>query len=272
MKKYIIQFLVGVIFVGLVAEIYFRYVDPDGLYHYLSVWENLPVEPAPHGYVFKQGVYNLGRWQVTINADGFRHLDTKESNCKIALIGDSVTFGWGVSDGLIWAQLLANEADATILMRSHPSYNIDNIKAVYGELEALGDIDGYIYLMVANDAQGAVSADRFDEYATKRTALEYRFLYMQRVANRVTPPENIPHFKEQFMQMTSDKMLTIGVQSSAPFIQAVQDITPYWIVPSMHTVSLSDGHANAEGNAEMYAQIRTYALPFIEAVCIDHRT
>ncbi len=251
----------------ILLELTLRYVDADGLYGYLSAWETLKVKEASHGYLFVPDTYHLKTWDVTIDSDGFRHINTRISDCNIALIGDSVTFGWGVSDGKIWAQLLADNTDATIIMRAQPSYNIDNIRAVYDELSALGGIDGYIYLMVANDAQKAVTAERFKEYRDKRTAIEYRFLYLQRTANRVTPPEDIPHFREQYALMNSDKMLTIGVQSNAPFIQTVQDITPYWINPSNKTVSRIDGHANAEGNAELYAQIKPYADDLIKKVC-----
>ncbi len=267
MKRFIISITWVILTLLGLSELSLRYIDPDGLYGYLSAWETLKVMPSSHGYLFVPSTYHLRAWDVTIASDGFRHIDTVKSDCKVALIGDSVTFGWGVSDGAIWAQLIADNTDATILMRSQPSYNIDNIKAVYDELSALGDIDGYIYLMVANDAQNAVQAERFKEYDIERTAIEYRLLYLMRRTNLVTPIEDIPHFRDTHAQMTGDNLITIGVQSNAPFIQAVQDITPYWINPSIHTVSRADGHANAQGNGELYAQIAPVALPFIDKVC-----
>ncbi len=269
MKKYIIQFLVGVLFLLLSSEVYLRYVDSDGLYHYLSAWEHLQIEPAPHGYVFKQGDYDLKRWQATIGADGFRHLNTKQSDCSIALIGDSMTFGWGVNNDQTWAQLLANEANATILMRSQPSYNIGNIKAVYDNVQA----DGYIYLVFQNDGEPDTKYQAYQGlFGVAKSALQYRIEYLQYVERKRQTISDVPRFLDLLGQMQSDKMLVMGVDSNHPFIQAIHTSIPYWITPSRHVVSRTDGHANAEGNAEMYEQIRTYALPFIEAVCIDHRT
>ncbi len=268
MKRFIISITWAILTLLGLSELSLRYIDTDGLYSYLSAWETLKVMPASHGYLFVPSTYHLKAWDVTIASDGFRHLDTVKSDCKVALIGDSVTFGWGVSDGAIWAQLLADNTDATILMRAQPSYNIGNIKAVYDELSALGDIDGYIYLMFQNDAEPDSHYEWYaDLYGVQKTAIEYRLDYLQYIERKKKVVSDIPRFLDLFNQMASDKMLTIGMQSNAPFIQAVQDITPYWIVPSMHTVSRSDGHANAEGNGELYAQIALIALPFIDKVC-----
>src|SRR5688572_13884306 len=79
-----------------------RYLDDAALYVYVH---------RARGYVMLPGVYQFSNWQVTILSDTSRAVPATNTSapCTLALIGDSVTFGQGVSDGDTWANLMAKE-------------------------------------------------------------------------------------------------------------------------------------------------------------------
>lgn len=125
------------------------WIDPTG-------WVNMLVDhntiashslPSPDGLRYEPGNYRLRQYRVTIGLDGFRAVpDSQLSQCRIAFVGDSVTFGSG-SD-ISFVELLAPELPAQVINAGIIGYNAANILAELSMVQA----DGYIWLVVPNDA------------------------------------------------------------------------------------------------------------------------
>lgn len=265
MKRLIVSTSWVILVTAFLLEATLRLIDPFGAYAYRSAWETLRTRPDTFGYTFVPDTYHLRGWSATINADGYRAMNSATSDCDIAVIGDSATFGWGVNDSDTWVQLLA---DSTPLVHFDnyglPAYNIGNISALYASLRDSSMYDGYIYLIVPNDAQKDATYTR--PSAEPMTAIEYYLASYNVEQSRGKVPEDIARFRTLFNAMKADNMLSMRLENNSVFYNAIADIAPL-SVGYTHKVSKADPHANAEGNAELYAQIEPLALPFIDKVC-----
>jgi hypothetical protein len=90
----------------LLLESGLRIVNPWGmeLFHWLPYHMQGMVDHPQLGYVHPRSVsYRLGSNVVTLNSNGLRDkeiaYDKPAGEKRVLLLGDSVTFGWGVSDG-----------------------------------------------------------------------------------------------------------------------------------------------------------------------------
>ncbi len=265
MKRLIIMSSWVILGTTFLLEVMLRFVDPYGAYAYRSAWETLRTRPDTFGYTFVPDVYHLKAWSVSINAQGYRQLDSALSDCNIALIGDSATFSWGVNDSDTWAQLLA---DNTPLVHFYnyglPAYNIGNISALYASLRDSSVFDGYIYLIVPNDAQKDATYTRTS--AEPKTAIGYYLTAYNIEQSRGKVPEDIERFRRLFTAMQSDNLLSMRLENNSAFYSAIADIAPL-SVGYTHKVSKADPHANKEGNVELYAQIKPLADDLIKRVC-----
>src|SRR5688572_9029835 len=91
-----------VLFTLVLIEILLRSVDPWGLYYFqdLEVMGNTIFQADPvRGYLMPDGDYTFTRWRAHIR-DGGRVLPATniQADCTIAILGDSVAFGYGVND------------------------------------------------------------------------------------------------------------------------------------------------------------------------------
>lgn len=246
----------------IATEAFLRYVDYDGVYHYLSAWETLKMRYAVDGYRFETGHYNLGRWAVTIDNSGFRQTETKTSDCKVAFLGDSVTFGWGANDADTFVQLYANESPYTVLNRGLNGYNIGNLSELYKQLKA----DAIIYLVVSNDAdlnQAGYNGNR----TTIQSAIYYRLMWSNIVAERPKRKKDFDRYKRLFATMDRGDMLTIRLDDNSPFMQSIADIVPLRVSSVYPMVSLTDAHPNKDGHKMLYDAMRPYIDDFIAQRC-----
>lgn len=96
---------------------------------------------------------------VRINADGFRGADfvpPPPGQPRVALIGDSVTFGNGCPEegtlaAAVASQLAAQGRPAQVLDCGIPAYNADNVAVLLRERVLALHPDRVVYVMVAND-------------------------------------------------------------------------------------------------------------------------
>ena len=95
---------------------------------------------------------------VAIDARGFRD-EKKDADVRIALLGDSITFGWGVRYGQRFSEIL-EDAWSTALGRSvelintgHGNYNTAQEHAMLEEAFAREPIAGVIQVWYVNDAE-----------------------------------------------------------------------------------------------------------------------
>ncbi len=265
MKRLIIMTSWVILVTAFLLEATLRLIDPFGAYAYRSAWETLRTRPDTFGYTFVPDTYHLRGWSATINAEGYRAMNSPTNDCDIAVIGDSATFGWGVNDSDTWVQLLA---DSTPLVHFDnyglPAYNIGNVSALYASLRDSSAYDGYIYLIVPNDAQKDATYTK--PSTPEKLAMSYYLDWYNVERTRGQVPEDIARFRMLFNAMKADDLLSIRLENNSAFYSAIADVAPLSVTYT-HKVSKSDPHANELGNIELYQQIKPLADDLLKKVC-----
>lgn len=172
------------------ASIFIVFVVLEGGYRlYLTVFSPIIIY-TPDGAKFNPnsiGKYKGGR--VSIDKYGFRNgIDqaTWGKSRKILLIGDSVGFGYGVSDEFTISHLLNEESGTRslgFLSMCHPGWDTPRIRdLLYQQGEELGPWELIIWIYYINDAKTSTSykPPLIDKSAVKQMNLTGRmqwFLY-----------------------------------------------------------------------------------------------
>ena len=153
----------------LTVEWGLRIVKPFGVefYHILPYHMQGMVDDAELGYRHPESVtYMLGSNQVKINANGLRDEEipyTKSTDEKrILVLGDSVTFGWGVSQGETFSDsmepLLHEQTGEQwqVINSGVNGYNTEQ-EATFLRIEGMRYSPDYVLLIyVSNDAEPVV--------------------------------------------------------------------------------------------------------------------
>jgi len=150
---------------GTVALIEFllALVDPWGMHYFVDLAKmgnETFVADDERGYIIPDGTHNYTRWTASIE-DGARVLPdqiaTSDANCRIAILGDSVAFGYGVNDTDVWLNDLAQQfPDVYFANYGVPRYNSTNVLMTYNTID---DYNGYLYLIINNDLQPALDVE-----------------------------------------------------------------------------------------------------------------
>jgi lysophospholipase L1-like esterase len=269
-RRIIIGVLVGIIVTFYAAAAVVRWLDPWGVGRLKTDQLNLALMFSPDAdrfYKLTSGEYQFSNWSMTVNPDGSRRVTNTNLNagCTIALLGDSVTMAWGVSDEETWASLLAEQyPDVHLVNTAVTGYDLRQIYSVYQATEA----DGYFYLMVSNDAEMRDSWQRPDE--TEPVAWQWPSLtdYLDTYLNvhyrLYASSDNFPVFDALWEQLAADDtLLAVGLtkhhlveRTGVPFIPMYR-----------HQISYIDGHANAEGNREIANALAPYFQQLKTQVC-----
>jgi hypothetical protein len=113
----------------LLLEAGLRLVNPWGMdfFHWLPYHMQGMVDHPDLGYTHPRSVsYRLGRNRVTLNSHGLRDKEISyekpAGERRILLLGDSVTFGWGVSDG----EPFADRLEELLAARTRPRWEVIN--------------------------------------------------------------------------------------------------------------------------------------------------
>lgn len=253
MKLKKILFIIIITLVSIEAA--FR-LDPNGLLKYKISMHRISMTDGPN-FRPMPGVYPLDNGQVTVPDVTTRYLpDSSNASCKIAIVGDSVTFGWETDDYRTWANLLA--ADYTDVQFDNYGVAGYNVKHVANLLKTL-DYDGYIYLFFENDDVEEMS---ILDYTAPVAAITYLYAMT---------------FKPTIVEMTPEEVL--GVLNSIPsntFVfgfdkpktAALSKLYPINIIPFYHSfISNIDWHPNDEGHRFIYDQIRGKITTFTNSIC-----
>lgn len=156
--------LITTLFVLLTVEWGLRIFKPFGVefYHILPYHMQGMVDDPQLGYKHPESVtYRLGSNQVKINAHGLRDEEvpyTKSGDEKrILVLGDSVTFGWGVSQGETFsdrAEYLLREQSGRrwqVINAGVNGYNTEQ-EAIFLRIEGMRYSPDYVLLIyVSND-------------------------------------------------------------------------------------------------------------------------
>ncbi|NJR12666.1 hypothetical protein HC776_01960 [bacterium] len=147
-------------------ELLLRTVDPWGLYYFSRIWKHFGntifTADATRGYVIPDGTHSFTRWQATVAGGGRVVPATADDDtCTIAILGDSVAFGYGVNDEATWVNVAAQALPHVRLLNlGVPRYNSTN---VVGTWRTFAAADGFLYLIISNDLDPAidVASERF---------------------------------------------------------------------------------------------------------------
>ncbi|MDW8171049.1 MAG: hypothetical protein RML73_01060 [Anaerolineae bacterium] len=150
----------------LLLEALLRLIDPWGLRYFddlARMGNELFVYDEARGYLLQDGDHVFSHWRASIR-QGERVVPNTnpEAACTLAVLGDSVAFGYGVDDEQAWVNLLAARfPQVHIINAAVPRYNSTNVLLSARDLEARGSVDAYFYLIIGNDTEGSIDVRTF---------------------------------------------------------------------------------------------------------------
>jgi hypothetical protein len=249
-----------------------RLIDPLGVMRniddVLIQFTNMQPD-AVRGYAAKPGQYKAARWSFAIDELGNRVMpNVINPRCRVALAGDSVTFGMGINDNETWgARLAAQYPDVQFTNWAHSGYNIDQIESIINSVSA----DGYLYLAIGNDAE-----EPFDWRNPPRTTDHWaitiyvywmRYIIQWRPIPIVEPVDDMPaRYRTAMARLIDNPRVQIAAFASDGLAQAAAHRWPghITILPLYRGVlSVADSHPNVEGHAQIAEQI----APLVPALC-----
>jgi hypothetical protein len=257
-RHILIYILLCIAFPLLLLDFLLYYFDPAGVVAYYADFADLQSHslPAPDGARYR-------RYSVTIGLDGFRAiLNNRGGQCRIAFLGDSVTFGMGAD--ISFVDLLAPNIDATMINAGIPGYSAANVLAELDTIPA----DGYVWLIVANDDEPRAVWRESAGGLPSATALYLSWLF---------PFEETAAVNESRFTNDADKILARDDVLS--FVFAGQRLTKLaqerypqvrLIPPYTGVVSHYDRHPSPEGARQIADHLRPYVLSFVQQKCPVH--
>ncbi|MGB1286781.1 MAG: hypothetical protein ACPG7F_09635 [Aggregatilineales bacterium] len=255
---------------GLLVEIGLRVIDPLGVYMRQVDWHIFYNHLQPHetGYRLPDGTLRMTGYDATINPDASRYTpDTViDTDCTIAAVGDSMTFGMGVNDSETWVNQLAMQFDdVTFINTGRPRYNIADAQALINHYPA----DGYIYLHTLNDNQPNnwqmwLSRGYVEPY---KPALYYYYhdLYSRIRGSRLPDTDEPMHRNALDTIAGMDNVLILAMDNDW-LLDRLPDDT---VIISWHDapISAADAHPNPAGHINMALDMLPAIETFIESVC-----
>lgn len=259
--------IVGGMFGAL--ESLLRAFDPWGMRYFedLAVLANeLFTYDSARGYVIPDGTHTFSHWSATLR-DGARHTPATSSgaSCRVAVLGDSVAFGYGVNDDEVWVNRLAAALpDMRFLNYGVPRYNSTNALLTY---RAVPTADLYVYVVVNNDVEGALDP-RTQRFVGGGQTLPFLVRYTNFAIRRgdstdYAPPapdnraqldrsdKRVARFLDEVAALMRDpRMRLISFSDELVTNTLLAEGYPVATVryPHEHRISLADYHLNAEGN------------------------
>jgi hypothetical protein len=261
-RHVLIYILLWITISALLLDFLLYHIDPTGVVAYYADFSDLQSHsmPAPDGARYTPGTYHFRKYTVTIGLEGFRAVpESRGGDCRIAFLGDSVTFGMG-SD-ISFVDLLAPDINATVVNAGIPGYSAANVLSELGTIPA----DGYVWLIVANDDDPRAVWRRSAGELPSATALYLSWLF---------PFEETAAVNESRFTNDADKILARDDVLSFVFAgqrltKLVQERYPQvrLIAPYTGFVSHYDRHADPVGARQIADAMRPYVLAFVKQQC-----
>jgi hypothetical protein len=256
LRRLIIYILITFLLVILGMEGLFRLTDPFGLqraiddlrlYYAALVWDN-------GLYMLPDGKYRFSNWTARM-VNGARWTASPASDCTIAFVGDSVTFGLGVDDSAVWVNRLAmHYPDVTMLNKGLPGYNSSDVRASIERTVA----DGYVYLIFDNDSDAPLQMRRKSYWLY--SALQHNIFLL-------TVSEKPRIATETFLADIAalpDNVLLLGFEGEPLAIAANAHRIPRYTAQ----ISRADVHADRHGNQQIADAMLPFLEPFITRICL----
>jgi hypothetical protein len=254
-RRMITYILITILLMLLAMEGLFRLLDPFGLqravadlhlYYAALVWDN-------GLYILPDGEYRFSNWTARM-VNGSRWTASPDSDCTIAFVGDSVTFGLGVDDSAVWVNRLAIQyPDVTMLNRGLPGYNSSDVRISLERTTA----DGYVYLIFDNDSDAPLQL---------RSKSYWLYSALQHNVFLLTVSEKPRVATDTFLADIAalpDNVLLFGFEGEPLAIAANAHLIPRYT----ERISRADVHANRQGNQQIADAMLPMVTPFITEVC-----
>ena len=143
--------VITLISVVIGLEVLLRVIDPLGGYARLIGIRAIStlIEDDPIGLTYRAGHIHAPDYSVTMLSDHSRLVQDSnwQSDCQIAFIGDSFTFGLGVNDEDTFVNYLAQSLALNARNYGINGYNTQQVLIMRNRIQA----DGYVYLHIDND-------------------------------------------------------------------------------------------------------------------------
>lgn len=234
-----------------------RLTDPFGLNRSLTDLSHLQtmIDTLPTGgYTLHPGAYDMDGWRLTLGARGDRVTpDNHAAPCRIVLLGDSVTMGWGVDDAQAWPNLIAKALPGVQIVNTGVvGYNVQDVYEIFLRYPGA---DAYLYLLIENDDQ-----PRLSFFGAQQTYPLLTLAYLNFIAWQHEPAGDAQFFTPYAARLNAVPNLQVAAFAGEPlarYFPHVQYIPPY-----THRISRADPHADAVGNQEIAIAL----LPIVRAL------
>ena len=273
MRRRIIYAGIGFCLSILLLEMLLRFIDPWGAVTYFTAGGPTLDLYIPYGErdVLPAGDYRFPTWTAHINPDHTRYVpDNGVGDCRVAFVGDSVTFGLGVNDAETWVNLLA---------ANHPAWDMVNAGvAGYNSLAVRFTIadtpaDVYIYLITDNDAAFQLFHPVVTPQRGYQPALQIYWRVWQIQRQGYEFPQqmigSVRRFDRDIAALSEQtQVLVVGFADDELAQSAHEQYPAVVLLPKYtETISFADPHPNIAGHQQIAAVIDPFVTAHVQSQC-----
>lgn len=264
LMKLLVAFLLLLVTL-LMLELLIRLTDPLGIIRYFIDTERFVFRIDDElGYTLQPGRYAFVGWSSTILDDGTRHVPATsvDSDCVIVALGDSVTFGQGVSDDETWINHLAQMfPEVRFVNAGVPGYNLPNLVPYYDRLK--DQHQAILYTLIDNDVEASLSWNQAPAtvWLVRNSALAL-YLHALNLPRPLIMPE--AEYRAYLTVLLADpRVFTTAFDTGRVSSQLAQDYPEIFLQPLWtHPLSRFDYHPSPQG----HQQIAQTVAPLVERI------
>ena len=270
MKAKILITAIALVMILAIAEIALRTFDFWGIdYLYdkqLTVRSTIQVDGQ---VVLPAGALIGKRYTATIRDDYTRLVPASQpSECQIIFIGDSFTFGLFVEDDETFANLIAQELeDIEFLNAGLSAYNGTQVRQ---SMERFPNADGFVWLLLSNDAEPSIGSGGNPQRPDKLYIKEYYdYWQFRKEKPRERPPSDYRKLIST-IQAIAERGTLFFSYNLTPDINAM--LSEYTIIavdqdPNQFRVAYTDRHPNEAGHQDLANRMIPYIQSYVTEVC-----
>jgi hypothetical protein len=272
-RRGIVKIIIAIISSVFLLEILLRLIDPWGAVTYFTAGGPTLDLYIPYNErdVLPAGEYHFSTWTTHINPDHTRLVpDNDAGNCRIAFVGDSVTFGLGVDDAETWVNLLAmNHPAWDVVNAGVAGYNSYAVRLTIADTSA----DAYIYLITNNDAEYQLFHPVVEPRRGYQPALQiYWRVWQIHRQGYEHPPQMLGsqrRFDRDIAVLAEDTdVLSVGFANDDLAQSAYEQYPSVILLPAYTaTISFADPHPNAVGHQQIAAALDPFVTEYVQAQC-----
>ena len=251
--------------------------DPLGMAFFSKVEYARSFLGAGNGsYTLSPGTYDFGDWTVTMDETSTRHVPDASGECTVLFVGDSVTWGLGVNDEAVFANLLARDLKIKAINAGIFGYNTENVLATLALHE---NFDLGVYLIFPNDHEDAWQIDgpiqpngthRFGGFGLPNgdiPATVWYALYLIYQPQKQRQGLPMDRFLADMSDIAAyDNVLIFGFDD--PLTSAASQHYDVHVIDwYTQQVSYADPHPNVVGHQQIAAAMRPFIETELERTC-----